>query len=228
MTKINWEKTAAVAGVAGFALFVLTNQEVQSAIGGFFGSKTAKTGTVGGGALPTSDPFVENTETVTAPVTKKESTNYTPQTFGYVQPTQDLLDNYYQRNIEPTLFTPKGVGGIPLSYSTEMKAVDTAAKGYGDSGVYLSQPGGNLVSSKKGGTGMIPFGVGDDYKAPSSSYIYSGAKFPTVETPVKKSATPAVVSSGGGSTGQAYSHSSSSNAPTSRSTFTSAGWVTRY
>lgn len=155
-------KNILLIGGAGIALYILMKGDL---LGGgpsdIFGGKEAK-GTVAGTWTGSGGDSGGSTPSDFGGTTKKEATGYTPTSFQ-VEPSQALLDQYYQRNIEPTLFTPKGTGGTPLSFATEMKAVNTAAAGYGNSGVYVTQPPGRVGSS----TAAIPFGVGDDYSAPT-------------------------------------------------------------
>jgi hypothetical protein len=114
-------------GGAGIALYIIMKGgDLTGGPSDIFGGKEAKgtvasnwtgSGDSGGAAIPES-------------FTKKEAaaTGYTPTSFG--EPSQALLDQYYQRNIEPTLTTKKdpssalaksieianiGTGGVPVT-----------------------------------------------------------------------------------------------------------------
>ncbi len=161
--KVNWLAVGSLAAVAGLALAL--KPDLFGGGGGFY---SGKSGTVKGGLTPDSGDTTTDTST-----TKKESStspttspgDYTPTSFGSGLSWDQISPKIKQDMYNMYNPVPKGPSGAPLSLSSEYKAVSSAMAGYGDSGVYLSQPKKNPTGAAQG-TALLPFGSGIDYQKP--------------------------------------------------------------
>ncbi len=163
--KINWLAVGSLAALAGLAIAL--KPDLFGGGGDFY---SGKSGTVKGGLTPDSGDTTTET-----PGTKKEASSsptspgdYTPTSFGSGLSWDQISDKIKQDMYKMYNPVPKGPSGAPLSLSSEYKAVSSAMAGYGDSGVYLSQPKKNPTGAAQG-TALLPFGSGIDYQKPQES-----------------------------------------------------------